>query len=287
MNLQKHARLTLLCFRVLLRLCSPWQFESLYNFRIQNLPDPNDEFAPPLERRGTCKTHSQGLCTDHANFALWLWRLGKTVDMPMTELQKHVHDTHSYEANHYTYPSKNKVFLIEMEQFKDQDPSRMELLKEDLRSFLGLSHTFDQELPHYTPGKVWSQESQAIRDSRKIKICDEQYRPLRDELMKGARESSLWIRTYFLASKDVYISSPEFFDQQMRAWMNDPCEDKSHQDPRATSKWPPLSSLVNDDGEIIGDPQFLLDFAIIGIEKCGKFLLSNCSVCLPCCYSDC
>lgn len=32
---------------------------------------------------------------------------------------------------------------------------------------------------------------------------------------------------------------------------------------------PPLSSLVNDTDHIIGDPQFLFDFAIIGFGKCG------------------
>lgn len=245
------------------------KFESLHNFRIQNLPDPNAEFTPALERIGICNQHSQGLCTDHAHFALWLSRLGKTVDMPKTDIQKSIFDVHPYENNHYTYPSTNKVFLTEMTQFMDTDPSRTEALKRDLATFLELKHTFDQEAPHAVPGMKWSEESQEIRNSRKIDICEDQYQPLRDELMKGARESSVWIRTYFLASKDVYVSSPEFFDQAMRAWMNDPCEDESQQDPRAQSNWPPLSSLVNDEGEIIGDPQFLLDFAIIGVEKCG------------------
>ena len=244
-------------------------FESLHNFRIQNLPDENDEFAPPLERIGICNQHSKGLCTDHAHFALWLWRLGKTLDMPNSDLQKHIHDIHPYEANHYTYPSSNKVFLMELEQLKDKDTERVQTFKEDLREFLGLDHPFDQPLPHYTPGKQWSAASQKVRDSRKIDICDEQYTPLREELMKGARESSIWIRTYFLASKDVFISSPEFFDEQMRAWMNDPCLDESQQDPRALSNWPPLNALVDNDGNIIGDPQFLLDYAVIGVEKCG------------------
>ncbi|CAB9503647.1 expressed unknown protein [Seminavis robusta] len=248
-------------------------FESLHNFRIQNLPDPNDEFTPPLERIGICNQYSQGLCTDHAHFALWIYRLGKTVDMPKTEIQRKIIDTHPWEANHYTYPSTNKVFLVEMSQLQDNDPERTEALKQDLATFLELKHTFDQEAPHFVPGMKWSTESQAIRDSRKIDICEDQYRPLRAELMKGARETSLWITTFFLASKDVFISSPEFFDQAMKAWMNDPCEDESQKDPRSMSNWPRLNALVNDDLKIIGDPQFLLDFAIIGVEKCGTSTL--------------
>ena len=222
-----------------------------------------------LERIGICNSHSQGLCTDHAHFALWMYRLGKTVDMPKSDIQKRIIDVHPYEAHHYVYPSTNKIFLTEMTQFMDKDPGRKEALKRDLAAFLGLEHPFQQEAPHAVPGMKWSAESQAIRDSRKIDICEEQYRPLRAELMKGARETSVWIRTYFLASKDVFVSSPEFFDEAMRAWMNDPCEDESQRDPRSLSNWPPLSKLVDDEGQIIGDPQFLLDFAIIGVEKCG------------------
>lgn len=248
-------------------------FESLHNFRIQNLPDPNDEFTPVLDRIGVCQQHSQGLCTDHAHFALWLYRLGKTVDMPKTDIQNRITEVHPWDARHATFPSTNKVFLTEMTQFMDNDETRNEALKQDLATFLELQHTFDQKAPHIVPGKVWSEESQEIRDSRKIDICEEQYRPLRDELMKGARESSVWIRTYFLASTDVFVSSPEYFEQAMRAWMTDPCEDESQQDPRALSNWPPLSALVNDEGAVIGDPQFLLDFAIIGVEKCGTSTL--------------
>lgn len=248
-------------------------FESLHNFRIQNLPTPNDEFTPPLERIGICKEHSQGLCTDHANFALWMYRLGKTIDMPQTDVQKSIIKTHPYEAKHYTYPSSNKIFLTEMNQFMDENAERSATLRQDLAKFLELQHTFDQEAPHAKPGMKWSAESQAIRDSRKIDICEEQYRPLREELMKGARETSLWIRTSFLASKDVTVSSPEYFNELMQGWMEDPCDTQSDQ--RSLSKLPPLSSLVDDDDKIIGDVQFLLDFAIIGVEKCGTSTLMS------------
>jgi hypothetical protein len=41
---------------------------------------------------------------------------------------------------------------------------------------------------------------------------------------------------------------------------------------RPFQEWPPLDSLVNtQNGTILGDPQFLLDFALIGFEKCGTY----------------
>lgn len=40
---------------------------------------------------------------------------------------------------------------------------------------------------------------------------------------------------------------------------------------REFTKWPPLDAIVDDkDGKVIGNPQFLLDFGILGFEKSGK-----------------
>jgi H+/Cl- antiporter ClcA len=36
-----------------------------------------------------------------------------------------------------------------------------------------------------------------------------------------------------------------------------------------TARWPPLESVVDGDGSIVGDPGFLLDFAVLGFGKCG------------------
>lgn len=41
---------------------------------------------------------------------------------------------------------------------------------------------------------------------------------------------------------------------------------------REFTKWPPLDAIVNEeDGKITGDPQFLLDFGLIGFEKAGEY----------------
>lgn len=118
---------------------------------------------------------------------------------------------------------ENEIFLTEMTQFADKDPRRQKTLKDDLRNFLGVKTEFNSTAPHYKPGKTWKPDIQAVRDSFKINICDEQFRPVRDVLMKGARETSIWIRESFIKSPDVHISSPEFFEQAMLAWMDDPC----------------------------------------------------------------
>ena len=119
---------------------------------------------------------------------------------------------------------QNPIFLTEMTQFADKDAARQTKLKTDLRGFLGLTEDFTSAAPHKTPGKKWTPEIQAVRDSFKMDICKEEFQPVRDVLMKGARETSIWIRESFIQAPDVHISSPEFFEQAMLAWMDDPCD---------------------------------------------------------------
>ena len=41
---------------------------------------------------------------------------------------------------------------------------------------------------------------------------------------------------------------------------------------RAFAKWPPLDAIVDEkEGKVIGNPQFLLDFGILGFEKSGEW----------------
>ena len=180
-----------------------------------------------MERIGPCKGAAHDGCTDHAHFGLWLYRLGKTLDMAQTPTQKILHDARPFGtevAGPVTKAMQNPVFLTEMTQFADKDPGRQLQLKADLKNYLGLTKDFEGEAPHYKPGKKWTPEIQAVRDQHKMNICDDQYKPVRDVLMKNARETSTWIRESFLKSDDVHISSPEFFEKAMLAWMDDPCD---------------------------------------------------------------
>ena len=221
--------------------------------------------------------------------------------MPPAEIEDIIKNTHSYESEHTTWPTKNKIFLVETSQLVDQDWFRQQELMGDLQAFLGLKHGFKNGIPPAHPAP--KSDTQAIRDKRKIDICHDQYKHLREELMQGARESSVWIRERFIHSQDVFVSSPDFFEQALMSWMEDPCIPKGEikdfdtrtiegeipfqaQDqpllpvtPGELKKfdtsetWPALDELVDSNNRLIGDPQFLLDFAIIGIEKCGTSTL--------------
>lgn len=149
--------------------------------------------------------------------------------MEQTETQKILQEARPYGtelAGPVTKAMENPVFLTEMTQFADKDAGRQLQLKTDLKLFLGLTKDFEGEAPHFKPGKKWTPEIQAIRDQHKMDICEERYRPVRDELMKNARQTSSWIRESFIQSEDVHISSPDFFEKAMLAWMEDPCDSK-------------------------------------------------------------
>lgn len=207
------------------------QYQSLYNFRIQNLPKPNDPFVLPLDSIGQCNVDSLGVCTDHANFAEYMYRMGKTLSAFPTPTEQEI-IKYKPQSAAKARVTRNPVMVLEMSQLQDShNKSRTARLRNDLMAFIGLdidSHDADQllpaEPPHYTPGKKWDKEIQATRDQRKINICDASNDKLRQELMQMSRLASVWIRESFLPAKDVFVSSPEFFHEAMMKWMDDPCD---------------------------------------------------------------
>jgi hypothetical protein len=58
-------------------------------------------------------------------------------------------------------------------------------------------------------------------------ICEDRYRPLRRVLMDIAHQASEWIRTYFMQSPDVVISSPKYFNVLLLEWTENPCDKES------------------------------------------------------------
>jgi hypothetical protein len=178
-----------------------------------------------MERVGPCVGDAGDGCTERAHFGLWLYRMGKTVHLSETETERILFNAHPFGTKkEKPKPLQNPVFLIEMTQFADKDTARAKKLKMDLREFLGVSKPFDSTAPHKVPGKMWNPEIQAVRDSLKIHICDDNWKELRAVLMKGARETSIWIRESFIKSSDVRVSSPEFLEQAFLDWMDDPCD---------------------------------------------------------------
>jgi len=202
------------------------QYESLYNFRIQNLPEADTPFIMPLEGIGECKDNSQGVCTDHSNFAQWMYRMGKTLSPFPTETEKLLLKDKSPQFAQKAKVTRNPVFVMELSQLIDTDVTRKQQLKNDLKTYLGLSQDLEEN-PVAVPGKKWPAEVQAIKTQRKMNICQDQYLPLREELMRMARLSSKWILESFVESDDVFVSSPDFFEQAMLKWMVDPCEERN------------------------------------------------------------
>ena len=75
---------------------------------------------------------------------------------------------------------------------------------------------------------------QSVKNGLKINICDDEHIPVRTDLMRIARGSSVWIREYLLDSLSsattaggggggVVVSSPHYFRTLLKDWMVDPC----------------------------------------------------------------
>jgi hypothetical protein len=91
---------------------------------------------------------------------------------------------------------------------------------------------FNEELRpvvHTVPGKKYVNDNNTrdFVNSKRMDICDPRHDRLRAELMAVPRPASVWIRKYFLSSKDVAVSSPDYFIQVLETWMHDPCENES------------------------------------------------------------
>jgi hypothetical protein len=184
-------------------------FESFYNFRVRkNFPMP-----PAGSLIGKCTANSKGVCTDDARFHLHLNLLGKT---NQTAREKKLLQPFPSNVSKLA-PMHNKVFLYELSQLYDEDETRSHKYRRDLGNFLGLKHA----LPPI--GSTHTSKNAKLD----LDICEERYRPLRQELMKIAKPASEWIREYFMQSPEVVISSPEFFNELLLEWMEDPCDNDS------------------------------------------------------------
>jgi len=267
-------------------------FRSLYNFRVQNLKD----MPHPNTLIGACTKGKKNTCTERGNYAIDLMRMGKTnANGPQqtTDIQEQIFGRHRKRWFNVTeiVPIPNDVFFFDMAQLDDTDERRSRAFRHDVQKFLGLELELP-EIPHFTPGKKYDNETvQAAKDAKKIDICDDEFIPLRAELMRFGRLNSQWIRETFVKLPGVYVSSPDYLNELIGSWMRDPCENQtqpsnltalvkagegSKTESRRLSTRPSLSELIDTpNGKIIGDPQFLLDFAIIGFGKCGTSTLMS------------
>jgi hypothetical protein len=59
----------------------------------------------------------------------------------------------------------------------------------------------------------------------KVDLCNNEYLPVRSELMRISGNASIWFRKYFLKSEDVFTSSREYLVKLLDDWMIDPCSE--------------------------------------------------------------
>lgn len=62
-------------------------------------------------------------------------------------------------------------------------------------------------------------------NKKKVDICEDQYKEVRDKLLEISINASTWIREYFLSSPDVVISNQAVLEAHLRTWHIDPCND--------------------------------------------------------------
>lgn len=232
--------------------------ESMYNFRVQNNGIYGQGLITNDTRKliGRCTVGTQNCCTLKANFAHYLIRLGKqyltttttnindspsgiintTTIIPIeqrrqpTQLETEIVWKYKREAYNITAidPLLNPIFLFDLNQLStidetDESKKRIHILRNDIKEFLNLKNELP-ELLHFKPGLNYQNDIiQKQINKMKINICDKKHDLIRAELLIAAQQSSIWIRTIFINSPTVHISSRDYFIQLLESWMIDPC----------------------------------------------------------------
>jgi hypothetical protein len=197
-------------------------FESFWNFFRLDLRKETPGVGDMIGRKVPRGVWEKGVHTGLGEFHLYLSRLGKTnqtTDPDEWALLKDFYlpnEIHMAPAPYVPH----KVFFLETSQLADKNENRSVQLRQDLQEFLGLRLPFPPVV-HVRPLKKNIDAAQ--KESLRMDICRPQHDALRAELMRIARAASAWIRRYFLESEDVVVSSREFLEQSLSAWMVDPC----------------------------------------------------------------
>lgn len=205
-------------------------YQSLYNFRVQNFED-FEQLPHPNELIGACPRTWTLLCMGRGFFGYHLLKLHKhhwERSNAMIQLENQLLELMGIEnlikvRRHEPMP--NDIFFFEIQQLSDENITRHDQFKNDVQEFLRLTEPLPDML-HYRPGKEWNDdELQRRKDAKKIDICQDQFIPTRRVLMLMSRLSSEWIRTVFLESPGVFVSSKEYIRHILATeWMEDPCK---------------------------------------------------------------
>ena len=157
---------------------------------------------------------------DHVRFHNHLFGLGKTNTTDPEEVGLMgtwpvFYSMDKISSNSEIARMNNSVFLFEVSQAFDRRDGRDAQYREDLSEFLGLSTPLGpfNPVPYDSPDFHFA-----------IGICDDEFRPLREELLQVGKNASRWIQTYLLPLPDVTVSSPEHFRELLQTWPVDPCD---------------------------------------------------------------
>jgi len=186
------------------------------------VPDATD----PMFVSDDCQRKSaRQICARFGGFHRQLVLLGKTPLNTTEELALFAPRLPRHFPEHDYIP--NKIFLYEINQASpqrgedvDHDPL-FDQYRHDLSNYLGLQTPLDvpkhATREHRTDGNYLA----TLMD-----ICEDQHSHLRKVLLKHGTHASQWIREYFMPHPDVVVSNPEHFQQLLRSWSNDPCEEQ-------------------------------------------------------------
>jgi hypothetical protein len=167
------------------------------------------------------------------DFAFHLHKLGKTDFEHPTDLERQIQERWKPSNNSSNIQQQrragepvrtpNKVLLFEMSQLSSKDPAKMDRLLSGVQDFVGLQQDMPP-VPHRIPGKKFDNATQAIKNQRKIQICDKEYDAIRKHLVELSIQTHHWLMESFLPSPDVVVSNRRDFEEAMLPWIGDPCD---------------------------------------------------------------
>lgn len=251
-------------------------------------------------------------CTHKSNFGMDLMKLGKiNANGPRatTELEEKILGRYRktwYNASEVPFvPNEgmspmclvngetmlntlSTVFLFEMTQLADADEARSTGFRADIQRFLGLKGEVPP-MDHQKPGrKIENETAQAEKDARKIDICRDEYRPVREDLMRIARLNSEWIRESFVKLPGIHISTPDYFNALMEVrslwhphlivtlshhaqrWMHDPCENGTQ--PEEAKSAPHMEAQLDDRPPLLDETFDADQFYNSSAQEKARFL---------------
>lgn len=189
-------------------------FESFYNFRLLRY-----EMPPANTLIGESEVAPHGVFTGLAQYEKYFMKFGK-VDLTMDELG--MLSNHAPTTPLVSIP--NKIFLYTVEQFKDENVTRVNSFFNDFASFMELEETITSDMMP-TVNNFNDKRKEFVGDNR-LNICDDENKEVRKVLVENGKVTANWFQSRFSNEiDDVVIGGREYFFSLLETWKEDPCVD--------------------------------------------------------------